>query len=77
MDANRFAHLLQAEGVETRPFFLGMHEQPALLKYGLFSGEAYPEAERLARQGLYLPSGLALTESQCDKVCEVVRKILR
>ena len=51
-------------GVETRPFFLGMHEQPALHARGLFAGERYPVAERLARQGLYLPSGLALTDEQ-------------
>jgi len=42
----------------------------------LFRGERYPIAERIARQGLYLPSGLALTESQLDKICEAVRKVL-
>ena len=58
---DQFAARLAERGVETRPFFLGMHEQPVLHERGLFDGESYPVAERIARQGLYLPSGLALT----------------
>jgi perosamine synthetase len=77
MDAIEFARRLRDEGVETRPFFLGMHEQPALLDRGLFAGERYPVTERIARQGLYLPSGLALTDEQIDHVCEAVRKVLK
>lgn len=70
MDASQFASRLKAKGVETRPFFLGMHEQPVFLEQGLFVGEHYPVAARIARQGLYLPSGLTLTEAQIDEVCE-------
>jgi perosamine synthetase len=76
MDAVEFARRLRALDVETRPFFLGMHEQPVFLQRGLFQGEHYPVAERLARQGLYLPSGIALTESQLDQVCDTVRTVL-
>jgi perosamine synthetase len=76
MDARRFAEALKQKGIETRPFFLGMHEQPALLQRGLFIDESYPVAERLARQGLYLPSGLALTEEQIDEVCNAVCEVL-
>ena len=75
-DAVEFARRLTAEGVQTRPFFLGMHEQPVFLDQGLFAGESYPVTDRLARQGLYLPSGLALTESQIDRVCDAVRKVV-
>jgi perosamine synthetase len=77
MDAVELARRLRERGVETRPFFLGMHEQPVLKERGLFAGESYPVAERLARQGLYLPSGLALTECQLAEVCEAVRACLR
>jgi perosamine synthetase len=68
---------LYERGVETRPFFLGMHEQPALTERGLFFGESFPITERLSRQGLYLPSGLSLTEAQIDFVAETVRQVLR
>jgi perosamine synthetase len=76
LDALRLARLLAERGVETRPFFVGMHEQPALQKRGLFLNEHYPVAEKIARQGLYLPSGLALTDQQRDYVCEVVHEVM-
>jgi len=76
LDAIKFANLLADRGIETRPFFLGMHEQPALQRRGFFVDEQYPVAERLARQGLYLPSGLALTEDQLRHVCEAVNEVL-
>lgn len=76
MDADQFAQWLRERGVDTRPFFLGMHEQPVLQKRGLFLNERYPVAERLARQGLYLPSGLALTDEQLDHVCNAVHEVL-
>jgi perosamine synthetase len=76
LDAARCAERLLERGVETRPFFLGMHEQPALRRLGLFAGERYPVAERLARQGLYLPSGLALTDEQIERVAAAVREVV-
>ena len=76
VDAVQLAARLATRGVETRPFFLGMHEQPALLDRGLFGGERYPVAERIARRGLYLPSGLGLTEIQLERVCDTVTEIL-
>ncbi len=76
LDAAEFARRLKVLGVETRPFFLGMHEQPVFLERGWFRGERYPVADRLARQGLYLPSGLTLTEEQLSQVCQAVRKAL-
>jgi perosamine synthetase len=76
MNAAEFARRVKMLGVETRPFFLGMHEQPVFLGRRLFRGEHYPVAERIARQGLYLPSGLALSEEQLALVCEAVQKVL-
>ena len=77
LDAESCAERLHERGIETRPFFLGMHEQPALRRLGLFAGERYPVAERLARQGLYLPSGLALTDDQIERVAAAVREVVR
>ena len=72
MTATDFAKRLAARGVMTRPFFLGMHEQPVFRARGLFVNEHYPVAENLARQGLYLPSGLSLTNEQLEEVCQIV-----
>ena len=72
MTAVDFALRLAKGGIATRPFFLGMHEQPVFQARGLFVDEHYPIAESLAKQGLYLPSGLSLTEAQLEEVCRVV-----
>jgi perosamine synthetase len=61
--------------IGTRPFFWPMHEQPVYQKMGLFAGESYPNAERIARRGFYLPSGLALTDEQMQRVAGAVRQV--
>ena len=53
-----------------------MHEQPVFREQGLFEGERYPVAERIARRGLYIPSGLALTERQMEFVAQKVKDVI-
>jgi len=76
LDAQMLMTKLGKMGIGTRPFFLGLHEQPALHDLGMFKGEHYPVTERIARQGLYLPSGMALTEKQIDEVVAAVKSIV-
>lgn len=54
--------------IGTRPFFWCMHEQPVFQKMSLFKNESYPVAEKLARNGFYIPSGLGLSNEDIDKV---------
>jgi len=75
-DAPEAMNRLKRLGVETRPFFWPMHEQPVLRKLGVFGNERFPVAERLARRGFYIPSGLALTDEQMDRVCGTLREVL-
>ena len=75
-DAAELAVKLRDLDVDTRPFFLGMHEQPAFHDRGLFMDERHPVAETIARRGLYLPSGVALTDEQLDQVVAAVRQVL-
>ena len=77
IDAEEMMKLLRAEGIGSRGFFWPMHEQPVFQKMGLFAGEHYPVAERLARRGFYVPSGLTITEDDQAYVAETVKKILR
>jgi perosamine synthetase len=69
------ARLAQA-GVATRPFFWPMHEQPVFRKRRLFENASCPVAERLARRGFYLPSGLALTREQQERVATAVHSVV-
>ncbi len=75
-DAGEAIRRLGARGVGCRPFFWPMHEQPVYLRAGFFAGESYPVAERIARRGFYIPSGLALTEGQMVRVAAAVRETL-
>lgn len=77
MDAKDLAGQLYAAGIDTRPFFLGVHEQPAFRKMGLFDGVSLPITEKISRQGLYLPSGQAITDDQIDYVIEQMRVIFK
>ncbi|HMJ10702.1 MAG TPA: DegT/DnrJ/EryC1/StrS family aminotransferase, partial [Polyangiaceae bacterium] len=75
-DAAALAELLRERGVDTRPFFSGMHQQNAFSRRGLFAGESYPVTEHLAERGLYLPSGLDLTQADIERVAGAVQESL-
>jgi perosamine synthetase len=65
--------MLNEHQIGTRPFFWCMHEQPIFQKMGLFKDEKYPIAERLARNGFYLPSGLGLEIKEINEVIKNFR----
>ena len=75
-DAAQIMAQLRTWGIETRPFFLGMHEQPVFQHMGLFRDERYPVAGHLARQGFYLPNGLTISKDQVAEVVAAVRECL-
>jgi perosamine synthetase len=75
-DASEAMKQLSAAGIGTRPFFWPMHEQPVLRRMGLFGDVSCPVAERLARRGFYLPSGVTLTHEQVDQICGALRGVL-
>lgn len=75
-DARDAMSRLAEKGIGTRPFFWCMHEQPVLRKAGLFAKDSHPNAERIARRGFYLPSGLALTEEQIERSARALKEVL-
>jgi perosamine synthetase len=75
-DAAEAIARLGKAGIGTRPFFWPMHEQPVFRRMGLFEGEQHPVAERIARRGLYLPSGMALTAEQLERSAAALRSVL-
>jgi len=76
-DAEWVMKKLASRKIGTRPFFFPMHEQPVFRKMGLFEGLKFPVAERIARRGFYLPSGLALTREQAEVVTRVLEEVLK
>jgi len=67
---------LKKRGIDTRDFFTSCAAQPAIRALGSVQGH-FPVTENIAERGLYLPSGLALTEEQITYVCSCVSDIAK
>ncbi len=72
MNRDDLRQVLAANGIETRTFFIPMHCQPVYWK--TFQGQRFPVAERLCRDGFYLPSSSSLTRGEIEWVAEVIRR---
>ncbi|MFZ2142993.1 MAG: DegT/DnrJ/EryC1/StrS family aminotransferase, partial [Xanthobacteraceae bacterium] len=60
----------------SRHFFWPIHEQPVFQNRGWFMDEHCPNAERIARRGLYLPSGVGLTEDEAETSARTLLEIM-
>lgn len=70
-----FMQKLRKEDIDTRTFFIPVNKQPLFRDNELYKSNSFPVAQELSEKGLYLPSGLALTEEQIIKVCSAIKKI--
>lgn len=59
---------LANQGIETRPIFYPMHQMPPH-----FSELSFPNADRIAAQGINLPTHVGLTEDDVIFVCEKIK----
>ncbi len=64
---------LERENIEWRPLWKPMHLQPIFEKYPFFGDGT---SEKLFEQGLCLPSGSNLTESDLERVLAAIKKVL-
>ena len=76
ISAEQMSTALRDREIGSRPFFTGLHEQPALLRLGLFQNDSFPVTERISKQGLYLPSGLNLEKQQIKDIAGAVAEII-
>lgn len=72
-DAQALATKLKNNGIDTRPFFTGMHAQPAILRE-LPQTYYCPNTDRITKHGLYLPSSPTLTNENIEYICQTVMK---
>jgi len=65
---------LRADGIDTRTFFCPMNLQPCFKE--VYGSKVYvnPNAERLWRTGLYLPSSSSLQEDTISFICNCIKK---
>jgi len=73
MDRDALKTALKEKGVDTRDFFYPPEQQPVLKP--IIGKETFPNAAYAGKNGLYLPSGLALTNEQINYVIESIKKI--
>jgi len=76
-DAEEAMKMLEEKGIGCRPFFCPMNQQPVLREMGFFLNESYPVAERLYKQGFYVPSGMALTSEHINHVTNKLIEVLK
>ncbi len=74
MTREEFRKKLADKGIDTRDFFHSSARQPAVRTRVGVQGP-FTVSERIAERGMYLPSGLALTDEQIEYVCEMVREV--
>ena len=67
------AGLLDA-GIETRPFFYPLHTLPPYVE--ISKNKSFPIAERLAAQGMNLPSSASLSQNEITFICETISRVL-
>jgi len=79
VDSDEFGHdrdalmaHLQTLGIDTRPFFPPIHRLPPYEAEALAQGAHLPVTDRLAAQGLNLPTFVAMTDEDVDRVCDAV-----
>jgi perosamine synthetase len=76
MDRDGLKEGLEKNGIDTRFTFSPMHRQPCFTEMGFPGSDMdFKVAEELSRNGLYLPSGPALSEDQISHVCGVIKKL--
>jgi perosamine synthetase len=73
LSASDLAGHLDSAGIESRPFFLPIHLLPP---YEDPSQAPLPITERLAQEGLNLPTSSKLSEQAVDRVASVIRSRL-
>lgn len=61
---------LENANIESRPVWKPMHLQPVFRGAKVWGGAL---SERLFANGLCVPSGAALTESDADRICEIIQ----
>ncbi len=67
---DQLATALRNRGIDSRPFFYSANQQP--LYADRFFGQSLPVAERLARDGINLPSGNDLQFDQVDYIAQTI-----
>ncbi len=78
LTARRLMEFFDLHMVDTRPFLPPLSSLPAFAGYETATDAAYrnPTAYDIAARSINLPSALVLTETQVDRVCDLIHTVL-
>lgn len=74
---DELAQILDAEGIETRPFFIPLHRLPPFRESSCARGDRLPVTDRLSAAGLNLPTFAGLAEEDLERICQLIRRSRR
>jgi perosamine synthetase len=69
---DELAFLLAKEGIETRPFFIALHQLPPFREKSRHRNESLPITESLSMKGMNLPVYSHLTDADLNKIAEII-----
>jgi perosamine synthetase len=74
---DELAAILSHDNVDTRPFFLSLHQLPPFREGSRQRNEKLPHTEALSATGLNLPTFTMMTDDQIAGICQVIRRSRR
>ena len=76
--ASSLREQLMKKGIDTRQFFIPMHQQPVYKeddeRFPETNG-SYPVSEELSKKGFYLPSSSSLKKEQIESITETIKEL--
>ena len=70
-------HILAEDGIETRPFFISLHQLPPYRDRARGRTESLEISEQLSKSGMNLPTFTEMTSAQVERVAETITKSAR
>ncbi len=74
---DQLAGYLRENGVDSRPFFPGIHQQPPYLEIAAAQNIPLPQSEHLSAVGLSLPTFTDLSDEQIQAICNLIAERAR
>lgn len=76
MTKDKLRNHLKQKGIDTRNFFIPVHQQPFFKKLGIISKkDKFPVADEISPKGFYLPSGSGLKANDITYIAKQIRII--
>ena len=75
MSREELMQKLHDKGIETRTFFIPLHNQPVFKKFKITSKGNFKVANDIGKRGFYLPSGSGLKREEIQYICQMIKDL--